>query len=651
MTLASASGSSESNVWCSPDRTSTHRRTRRWRRSASRRDSPSSPDSRRTRSRQSRSNASTDRATAAETRPGPSSTRSGRRASGSAPTARATASTWPDDTTPAANAVWNAGHGGAHLGARGGHGGVAGSASAAVGKHLRRRRARASGRELGRPTGAASFVGIQPCADPLDIMDERGHLGGRRARIGVGVHQPLDLSHHVVLMKRHHSRTNVPLSTEERSDDDQRLRAPPGGMGRGGDVSYPGPCRRTSSWRGTSPPPTAASGRRRWPRRWTAPASWPRRGARAPPHDDVRRHHDRAALHGGRRARTRCRRVPGRAPFVRGRTAAGTQPTGWDVRQRVDAAAGAGRAVEELERGATSVLLDLAGVEAITADVVGAALEGVLLDLAPVVLAAGARWQAAAEAVGDAPALRVARRRSARRGGGRDRSPTTTPTRARRRGRLDHPARRRPARPPRRHHRRRPLPRCRRVGRPAARRHGRRRRRLPPGARRTGRRPADAIGRIELRLAATADQFATIATFRAVRRLWAGVAEAVGAPDADVADPRRDVDGDDDGLRPVGERAALDRRLLRRRHRRRRRRDRPPPRPPARRRGHRARPAHRPQHPVDPARGVAPRRGPRPRRRLVVRRALHRRAGRRRRGRGSRRSRPPAASARPSPAA
>src|SRR4029079_718353 len=41
--------------------------------------------------------------------------------------------------------------------------------------------------------------------------------------------------------------------------------------------------------------------------------------------------------------------------------------------------------------------------------------------------------------------------------------------------------------------------------------------------------PAAAIARIELRLAATDDQFATIATFRAIRLLWARVAEAVGA--------------------------------------------------------------------------------------------------------------------------
>ena len=44
--------------------------------------------------------------------------------------------------------------------------------------------------------------------------------------------------------------------------------------------------------------------------------------------------------------------------------------------------------------------------------------------------------------------------------------------------------------------------------------------------------PAEAIARIELRLAATADQFATIATFRAARVLWARVADQVGAAGA-----------------------------------------------------------------------------------------------------------------------
>ncbi|MFD0477482.1 methylmalonyl-CoA mutase family protein [Nonomuraea thailandensis] len=41
-----------------------------------------------------------------------------------------------------------------------------------------------------------------------------------------------------------------------------------------------------------------------------------------------------------------------------------------------------------------------------------------------------------------------------------------------------------------------------------------------------------ALGQLEFRYAATADQFATIAKLRAARRLWARVAEACGAPEA-----------------------------------------------------------------------------------------------------------------------
>jgi methylmalonyl-CoA mutase len=223
---------------------------------------------------------------------------------------------------------------------------------------------------------------------------------------------------------------------------------------------------------------------------------------------------------------------PGAAPFERGRTAAGTQPTGWDVRQRVDAAAGPGRAVEELERGATSILLDLTGVESVTADVVGAALEGVLLDLAPVVLAAGARWQAAAEAVGShlqsgslgadplgetaAGAISAAALDAeldavagwiSQLGSGRPdlRVVTVDGSRFHAAGASD----------------------AQQLGATVAAGIDYLRALDERGVS-----PADAIARIELRLAATADQFATIATFRAVRSLWAGVAEAVGAPDA-----------------------------------------------------------------------------------------------------------------------
>ena len=215
---------------------------------------------------------------------------------------------------------------------------------------------------------------------------------------------------------------------------------------------------------------------------------------------------------------------PGAAPFVRGRTAGGTQADGWDVRQRVDAAAGAGRAVEELERGATSVLLDLSGVDDVTAEVVGAALDGVLLDLAPVVLDAGARWQAAADAgrrraAGCATPVpaRSAPTRSAPAAAGAgsvdvDAELDAVAAWIARLG-ADRPDLRVVTVDGTRYHD---------AGASDAQQlgvHDRRRRRLPPRPRRPRRRRRPtAIARIELRLAATADQFATIATFRAARR-------------------------------------------------------------------------------------------------------------------------------------
>ena len=143
--------------------------------------------------------------------------------------------------------------------------------------------------------------------------------------------------------------------------------------------------------------------------------------------------------------------------------------------------------------------------------------------------------------------------------------------------------------------------------------------------------PPTAIGRIELRLAATADQFATIAKFRAVRLLWARVAEVVGAPQAAAATPVHAVtstammtsyDPWVNTLRSTvacfaaGVAGADAVTVLPHDHLQ-------------RGRGHRARSTHRPQHAVDPAARVAPRRGHRSGRRLVVRRALHRRARRR----------------------
>ena len=65
----------------------------------------------------------------------------------------------------------------------------------------------------------------------------------------------------------------------------------------------------------------------------------------------------------------------------------------------------AGPAVEELERGATSVWVELRHLadldEHAFAAAVTAALDGVMLDVAPVVVAAGRRWPAAAAVLAD----------------------------------------------------------------------------------------------------------------------------------------------------------------------------------------------------------------------------------------------------------
>ncbi|HEY4332912.1 MAG TPA: methylmalonyl-CoA mutase family protein, partial [Ilumatobacteraceae bacterium] len=90
--------------------------------------------------------------------------------------------------------------------------------------------------------------------------------------------------------------------------------------------------------------------------------------------------------------------LPGFAPFIRGRRAAGARDTNWDVRQLIDASWPTVDAVGELERGATSLWLDLRHTEVIDVDVLDHVLKGVLLDLAPVVLDAGERWEQAAEA-------------------------------------------------------------------------------------------------------------------------------------------------------------------------------------------------------------------------------------------------------------
>jgi methylmalonyl-CoA mutase len=90
---------------------------------------------------------------------------------------------------------------------------------------------------------------------------------------------------------------------------------------------------------------------------------------------------------------------PGQAPFVRGRTAAGHR-TGWDVRQRhahPDPAVAREHVMEDLEGGVTSLWLGL-GEGQIPVGALPDVLAEVYLDLATVVLDAGARFGEAAEA-------------------------------------------------------------------------------------------------------------------------------------------------------------------------------------------------------------------------------------------------------------
>jgi len=92
--------------------------------------------------------------------------------------------------------------------------------------------------------------------------------------------------------------------------------------------------------------------------------------------------------------------TPGSAPYVRGATADGPTLTGWDVRQRhadPDPARLRAGLLADLATGATSAWLVLGEAGLPVADL-AAALEGVYVDLAPVVLDAGGQTAEAAEA-------------------------------------------------------------------------------------------------------------------------------------------------------------------------------------------------------------------------------------------------------------
>ncbi len=88
---------------------------------------------------------------------------------------------------------------------------------------------------------------------------------------------------------------------------------------------------------------------------------------------------------------------PGHPPFVRGSTEQGAAATGWDVRTRhaePDPARLNAALLADLETGATSLWLVL-GDGGLAVDDLGPALDGVYLDLAPIVLEAGASFREA----------------------------------------------------------------------------------------------------------------------------------------------------------------------------------------------------------------------------------------------------------------
>ena len=97
--------------------------------------------------------------------------------------------------------------------------------------------------------------------------------------------------------------------------------------------------------------------------------------------------------------------LPGLVPYTRGTQPLGHRDGGWDVRQRVLATDDDGGTAlqirDELERGATSIVLDLTSRTTIDADGLDAALDGVLLDLLTIVIDAGPRWSEASDALAE----------------------------------------------------------------------------------------------------------------------------------------------------------------------------------------------------------------------------------------------------------
>ncbi|MET9624878.1 methylmalonyl-CoA mutase subunit beta [Streptomyces sp. NPDC006464] len=229
--------------------------------------------------------------------------------------------------------------------------------------------------------------------------------------------------------------------------------------------------------------------------------------------------------------------LPGFAPFVRGGRAEGNTAGGWDVRQR-HRAADPEAVLTDLENGVTSLWLSV-GPAGIPVTELDRALRGVYLDLAPMVLDAGAETAAAAQELLGLYTSRGVAPEAARGNLGADPLGTEARTGSAYDGdgfaatvalaRLSaesYPGLRALTVDALPYHE---------AGGSAAQELGSSLatgvaylRALTNG----GLTIEQALGQLEFRYAATGDQFLTIAKLRAARRLWARVAEACGSPAA-----------------------------------------------------------------------------------------------------------------------
>ncbi|WP_405609553.1 methylmalonyl-CoA mutase family protein [Streptomyces sp. NBC_00076] len=226
--------------------------------------------------------------------------------------------------------------------------------------------------------------------------------------------------------------------------------------------------------------------------------------------------------------------LPGFPPFVRGGRAEGSITGGWDVRQRHAVASG-DVVLGDLENGVTSLWL-VVGAGGLPLGSLGRVLDGVLLDLAPVVLDAGSDLDSAArELLGLYEERGVARHAArgnlgadplaheARTGDALDFAPVASLARL---CADEYPGLRALTVDALPYHE---------AGGSAAQELGAS---LATGVAylrgltEAGLSVEQACAQLEFRYAATADQFLTVAKLRAARRLWARVAEVCGAPGA-----------------------------------------------------------------------------------------------------------------------